>query len=394
MTKKPADSWGADRIGVIALVPDCWQGIWGTRHHVLSRLARQFEVVWVEPSTGWRDYWPRKSPAKAHGNDNPWIDIPGLTVFDPGRWLAEVYKPAQLGNWLRHRRIASAHRTLRSKGCQKIVLYLWRPQFAWGIQATDIDLTCYHIDDEYQFSPIDQPDDPIEVELINKSDLVIIHSPKLLEKKGGLNPDTIFVPNGVNFAQWSAKTSEPRDLAEIPRPRAGYIGVIKSQLDFALLLTLTEKCPDWSFVFVGPRGTVEPKQSLLKELEGRANTYFLGNRLLPELPGYAQHLDACMMCYEVNDYTNCIYPLKIHEYLAASQPVISSPIRAVKSFDHVVRIAHDAEEWQSALVESLESTTNSSVSREARRAVAAKHDWDILTARIADAIRERLSAAP
>ena len=58
-TDQAAVDWSAagKRIGVIGLVPDDWQGIWMPRHYVMSRLARHFEVVWIEPPKGWRDYW-------------------------------------------------------------------------------------------------------------------------------------------------------------------------------------------------------------------------------------------------------------------------------------------------------------------------------------------------
>lgn len=46
-----------------------------------------------------------------------------------------------------------------------------------------------------------------------------------------------------------------------------------------------------------------------------------------------------MMPYEVNDYTNCIYPLKLHEYLATGRPVVATPIDMVEPFADAVRVA-------------------------------------------------------
>lgn len=38
-------------VGVLALVPDTWGGPWQPRHHVLTRLANVFPVVWdFEPT--------------------------------------------------------------------------------------------------------------------------------------------------------------------------------------------------------------------------------------------------------------------------------------------------------------------------------------------------------
>jgi len=45
-------------VGVLALVPDTWGGPWQPRHHVLTRLAKIFPVVWVNPLKGSPRYEP------------------------------------------------------------------------------------------------------------------------------------------------------------------------------------------------------------------------------------------------------------------------------------------------------------------------------------------------
>jgi glycosyltransferase involved in cell wall biosynthesis len=378
-----------DDVGVIALVPDNWHGLWMPRHHVLSRLARHFEVVWMEPARPWRDYWLRPTQKK-HATAEP--AIPGFTHYEPGRWRPEVHQPRPLREWLNRRRLAAARRILERKGCTRIVLYLWRFEFGWALEAGPADLTCYHIDDEYQFSTEERPNDPAEVAVLRGVDLVIVHSPKLMEKKGGINPDTIAVPNGVDFQAYSAPTAEPEDLSAIPRPRIGYIGVLKTQLDFDLLLDLSRRRPEWSFVLVGPQGHLGSKAATVEQLGAQANVRFLGNRKYRDLPAYTQHMDVCIMCYEVNSYTNYIYPLKLHEYLAAGQPIVSAPIQSVLKFGDVVRLAATPAEWEAAIAESLTPAAQSASAMAARRAIAAEHDWDRLVQQIADTFRSRLAA--
>jgi glycosyltransferase involved in cell wall biosynthesis len=378
------------RVGIIALVPDTWcHETWALRHQILTRLAGHFEVVWIEPSLGWRDHW-LKGRGRAAGTEQVLAAVPSFSVFSPGRWLPEVFKPRAFGNWLRRRRVIAARRFLERRGCDRIVLYIWRPEFAWAVGAIPADLTCYHIDDEYQFSTTPAPEDPQEIGLIRAAGQVIIHSPRLLERKGRINPNTAFVPNGVDYRAYVAPTREPQDLAAIPRPRMGYVGVVKAQLDLALHLELAQRNPGWSFVFVGPQGYLGDKQHLIAKLGSLPNVHLLGGRKVTELPHYTQHLDVCLMSYEVNDYTNCIYPLKLHEYLASGRPVVSAPIESVLPFGKVVRLASSLEEWERSLALCLEPQASSHEAVAERRAVAADHDWDALVSRIARLFRQQL----
>jgi len=76
------------KVGVIALVPDRWRGIWMPRHHVVGRLARHFDVIWIEPAAGWREYWLPGATPEADIQSTPPEEF-GLTLYDPGRWLPE-----------------------------------------------------------------------------------------------------------------------------------------------------------------------------------------------------------------------------------------------------------------------------------------------------------------
>jgi glycosyltransferase involved in cell wall biosynthesis len=282
---------------------------------------------------------------------------------------------------------------LKQKGCKKIILYIWRPEFGDMLDKFNYDLSCYHIDDEYTFSESDLPNDEAEVQLISKVDQVIIHSAGLLAKKGDINPNTIHIPNGVDFAAYSTPTAESEDMKNIPHPRIGYVGVIKKQLDFKLLVELAQRHPDFSFVFVGPYGYLGDSSQLVKKLEKLDNTYFLGAKKVEQLPSYTQHMDVCILCYLVNAYTNYIYPLKLHEYLATGKPVVSASINSVKEFEHVVKIANSTDEWSEALVQSLCEEETSHEQTLLRINVAKQYDWNLLVRKITRIFCEKLGPA-
>ena len=187
---------------------------------------------------------------------------------------------------------------------------------------------------------------------------------------------------------------EPADLKGIPHPRAMYTGVVKGQLDFALILSLAERHAEWSFVLVGPRLSIGAKADLVARLERLPNVHFLGGKPIEALPAYVQHADVTMMCYELTAYTNFIYPMKLHEYLASGRPVIGTPIRTLLDFSQVVSLARTPDEWSAALAASLSPAATSAESVAARRAVAAEYDWDAIRARVLAAPGECAARTP
>ena len=374
-------------ICVIALVPDQWAGVWGVRHQVLTRLSRHFRVIWVPPVPGWREAWT--APATATDDGAPLPD--GMVVLEHSRLYPAFFRPAWLADYMRGKVAAGIMAQARLSGARKIVLYLWRPQFSALLNRIPHDLSLYHIDDEYSFSDTEVPVADEEARLIAAVDRVFIHSPGLLEKKGGINPQTAYIPNGVDYRAYAEAVAEPADLAAIPGPRVGYVGVIKKQLNLELMSELAVMRPDWSFVLVGPVGNVAGKEQWLAKLRASENVHLLGGKPADELPGYVQHLDVCTMAYEANAYTQYIYPLKMHEYLAAGKPVVSTPIRTVRSFGAVVDLVETPEQWLRAIENNLEPGANTPAQTAARQAVARAHDWDKAVAEIVVQIQAGLA---
>ncbi len=313
-----------------------------------------------------------------------------MEVYRPEWWLPAVGKPKGLASLTFKLRLQRARQRLLARGCSKIVLYLWRPEYAAALALAPHDLSCYHIDDEYSFSPVELPLSPVEENLIRSAGQVFIHSPAMMEKKGNLNCNTQFAPNGVDYAAFSRPLPEPEDLRPVPHPRIGYCGGLKNVLDWPLLLQLVERHPHWSFVFTGSVRPHAQVPAYISQLASRPNAFFLGSKTTDKLSAYVQHFDVCLMPYLRNDYTKYIYPLKLHEYLASGRPVVSSPIRTVQDFLQVVLPANSPEVWSQMIERGLSAQENTPERRAQRQKVAQAHDWDGLAENIAAAIARRL----
>ncbi len=374
-------------VGVTALVAERWGTMWLSRHQILTRLARYFNVVWYDPPQTWRQSLAGRSTSIADPTPPP---RDGFSVYRHGPLLPKFYRPAPLRRATEHARLGRVHARLKAAGASRFVLYTWRPAFAEALDLADYDVSCYHIADEYSFATDEQPLSQTERHLIERVDQVFVHSPALLEKKGRINPHTAYVTNGVDYDAFAADVAEPADLAAISHPRIGYVGRLKSQLDWETLSAIATRRPDWSLVLVGPIGHMGDKAEAKDRVMALPNVHYLGNRSVREIPAYTRHMDVCLLCYALTDYTRYIFPLKLHEYLAAGRPVVGSDIRTLRDFPGVVRIAHDVDQWIAHIEAALSPGERSSSQVESRRRVARAFDWNVLTETIAATLCERL----
>jgi len=367
-----------NNIGILTCVPDLWGDIWSSRHHVMSRLSRYYKVLWVSPPLPWRQV-----PSIGFSNMN----TRGINRVSSNLWAyaPEWYLPCKTRfkfvlhcwDWARRRKIK---RFLSEMGIKRLILYLWRPEYGSYVGKFDEELVCYHIDDEYTFSfDKDLPVSKTEGDLIERSDVVFIHSKSLLKKKGHLNPETHYMPNGVDFERFREILSDAavnlHELDEIPRPRIGYVGYIKDQIDLDLIHHIAKEKKNWSIVLIGPASLnhmeVKRKIELLRK---EKNVFILGAKKPDELPICINKLDVCLMCYRKNEYTKHIYPLKVNEYLACGKPVVSTYLENLKDFEPLIYFAGDADDWIKKIHRCLDE--NDSAKNARRIAVSEQNSWD------------------
>lgn len=368
---------------------DSWGARWNSRHQVLTRLARQFPVVWVNPAGEWRSALRERRWGPTERS------IDGLprefVVHDSSPLTPVVYRPRWLGSALLRARLSRARVSLERRGCTHVVLYLWHVDLADAISAVRSELSVYHIYDEYSHSEHDMPLDAAEERLVRSVGQVFTVSPTMQARKGVLNRHSTLISNGVDYEALATPAPEPADLRSVPHPRIGYTGYVKKQIDWELLLGLAQRRPDWSFVFVGARRPHPEIDAVLTRMDAMPNVHFLGGKPTSELSLYPQHFDVCLMPYRVNDYSKYIYPLKLNEYLATGRPVVSAPLPALRGSEHLVTIARGVDEWERAIRGQLEPAAMDDDRQRARQAEARRHDWSMIADQIATVIRERIA---
>ena len=378
-----------------------WHGSWSTPQQLMTRLARDNRVLYVDQPRSFLYGLKKRSP-KGEG----WWEGPPLQLMDAG---LHVYHPphrfvpvgglplpvARAALSLNARMLArQINHVLRRLSFRDVIL--WDFSVLHGLSARWIPhaLHLYDIADiweEYAGNPRDR--ELIrwaDAELTRRADLVFPSTEWIHETHAALNPKQVVVPHGADYEHFSkarwAETPVPPELAQLPRPIVGCIGVMDpARFDALLLDALAEARPGWSFVLVGP---VLPGLDMAR-LETRPNVYLTGNKPIAELPNYLKAMDATLIPYRVNALTRRIFPLKLMEYLSGGKPVVSSAMKAVAAFAPLAGIAETPDEFLARLEQAI--AEDSEAARDARQALAREHAWEAVAARKSRVVAEALA---
>jgi glycosyltransferase involved in cell wall biosynthesis len=231
-----------------------------------------------------------------------------------------------------------------------------------------------------------------EDELLRRVDLVFANGLVLLAAKNKYG-NAISVPMTADFELFSRsrlpETLVPHDLEAIPHPRIGYIGNLNDKVDFALLGQLATARSNWSFILVGPTNIrTADVQSDFEALQSLPNVFLFGSQPRESLPNYIKGFDVCTMCYRENGWANSVYPLKLHEYLAAGKPCIGSGLASLREFSEVVQIATTRQEW----LEAIQLAIDDKDPKRAERRVQVAHEnrLEVRIATIEKAIEQKM----
>lgn len=241
--------------------------------------------------------------------------------------------------------------TLGAEGLR--VAWLYKPEQVWLAGMANEAHLLYECYDEYRYDMSGRAlDDVRELEhkILDIADIVCVTSEQLLAGRDTFCDLTKVVPNGVDFELFNSRPDKiPDDLQKLPRPRIGHIGNLMECLDLDLLRGLIESRPAWSFVHIGP---VSPDADTTP-LHELPNLHFLGVKPQEDLPAYMSGLDAGLMLFKQNRFTNAVDPLKLYEYLAAGIPVVSTRFASLGQAEEVIWIARDLPEFIDCLEEAL-----------------------------------------
>lgn len=344
-----------------------WDFVFQRPQHLLTRAARDFEVVFVEEPIFGGDI---AAPRMEHH-----LTPEGVTVAVPH--LPEGLSPEA---------IVAAQRTLLDElvttlgaASRRVIAWFYTPMAMEFADRLEADLMVYDCMDELSLFRGASPRlVALEQALLDRADLVFTGGRSLFEAKRDRHRSVHCFPSSIDAGHFRAARdpgAEAPELAGIPHPRIGFFGVIDERMDLDLVDALAAARPDWSFVMVGPVVKIDPGS-----LPRHANIHWLGGRRYAELPGLLAGWDAGFMPFALNESTRFISPTKTPEFLAAGLPLVSTPITDVvrdwgSQGAGLVAIARDAEGFARAIADMLAETDRAAWIARVDRALAGQ-SWD------------------
>jgi len=320
----------------------------------------------------------------------PWVFIHDIIALKRP-WLQELNM-----RMLRHGLVRAMRKAGISEG-PDIVAWAFHPYEVAYLDLLVDPLRVYECWDDHQEFPSVKSNPALcewigelEQRICARADLVFATSRALERKMSSMHGNVVMVPNGVDFKHFNAgangNSHKPEYNTEGDHPRIGFVGKINEKLDLSLLDRVSAQRPEWIFTIVGPFDA-QPRLRLspaYKRIHERRNVRLTGPRPYQKVPAIVSSFDVCTIPFVVNDLTRAIYPLKLHEYLAAGKPVVSTDLPEVRQFEDVVYIARNAEEFEQMIERAL--AEDCPELRQRRIEVARQNSWEVRAKAIVKAI--------
>lgn len=365
--------------------------LWTNQHHLMSRLAHENKVLFVEslglrqPQLAGRDI--ARMLRRLRRGLAPPRTIDGLHVLSPLVIPAHRFAAVRRLNAALLPRIV--RRATRRLHMSKPILWGYAPQAECLIGTLAPSFVVYHCVDDVASQPgVDAASfRAAEQRFAAAADLVLASSPPLAERLEGVAERVTYAPNVADVDLFASALERGDCDAAVERlrpPRIVFTGaIVETKLDLELIVELARLRPDWSFALVGPVGPGAPGTDVA-QLRSEPNVHLLGTRRYTELPDVLRCADAAFIPYEINPLTSSVFPMKVYEYLAAGLPVVSTPLPSLRDTADVT-FAAGAQEMAEAL-ESVLSEAGPDA-RAGRSSRAMTHSWDRRIEEIEDAMR-------
>jgi len=362
-----------------------------SRHHLMRELAKRHRILFVNnqvnPVTAWRVLSRERRMAKWRA----WFDRRrSLTQVEAGIWVLEPPPVIPMGGLNSADIFEKVYRVnqyfLRQavqRACDGLAMrspVLWISFNVLSseslIGALNESLVLYHCTDALEAMPgTSRFAVSIEARILRAVDLTITSSRALQQAKSPFTKACHWVPNAADTRHFNQAmdpvTPIHPALNGLNGPTLGFMGHLEERVDFQLLEAIAQTRPDWQLLLAGP--VIPQRQAALARLTRHPNVFHLGLLERSALPSFLKGIDVALIPFVKSAQTRAIYPLKLHEYLAAGKPVVMTDFAELPDLSPHAVVADDTAAFIAAIAHAL--TQNAREHRLARAHLASNHDW-------------------
>lgn len=365
---------------------------WG-RHpsscqHLIRRLRADHPILWAN-TVGTRQV-KADSFTLRRGLEKIENWSKGLKQVDRQMWTIDLPMLPGMSNRLlrqlnRHLVTARLRSVLTGLGMEAPVVLTTLPYVGWLIRGLRRRALVYYCTDDYSYWPSADREtlQRADRELSQEADLILAASQALYRQHAAMGRCEYY-PHGVDFAHFASvqklREADPA-LAQLPRPRIGFFGLIYEKIDFDLLDGVAEHFHNGSLVLIGPRTYSPP------EFGRRNNVHFLGQKPYEDLPRYLAGLDVLLLPYVDDAMIRQSGPLKLRECLASGKPTVSIDVPEVRALLPHVRVAPNRQVFCQKVGEALKESP-ASASIRARQQAVESDGWDSRASRLTGYLRQ------
>ncbi len=382
---------------VFLCVGNDWGRHWSSILHLFRVIARDHRVIWVN-SIGQRA--PRLSKRDIlrllEKVRRPRLQSMVEEMAADGRPVA-VIEPRvlpyhqfgfvrQINTWILRRQLTPVLEKWLSPG-QELVFVTSNPAAVDLVGRFGARLSLYYCMDDYAKMPdMDASiNDACEPLILAAVDCTFATSRALCASKRARHYETVHLPQGVDFRHFRRGLVCPAPMAQIPRPIIGFQGIVGRRVDLALFEKIARTFPHASLVAVGRR------EADISSLRRYKNFFHFDHVPYAQLPAWVAQFDVGLIAYVTDGHTESVNPLKLLEYLALGQQIVSTALPELLRYREYVHMAENHEGYLQALTEVLSRYPFDEAEKARRREFARGQSWEARAEKFL-AICDQLSA--
>jgi glycosyltransferase involved in cell wall biosynthesis len=364
---------------IICVSPVPWDyPIWTNRQHIISILSKKHRIIYVFHPYLVRSVIKRKIKKNKRlliekYNQNLWIYTPFIFPF------SNISQGIQKINVIIS--CFFLKKMLKKLRFDKYVLWFYDPEGVFYLDLLSPFMSCYDCVDDYSKMPSYKSDKKknrlirMENELVRRCNFVFTTSEILYRKKIKFNNNTFLVENVGDFQHFNKALKKlsklPVELEKLPKPIIGFVGALDSyKVDYDLIKFIAGEKPEWSIVLIGDN----MGSHNVANLKNYGNIILLGRKEYKLLPEYTVHFDVCIIPYVLNEYTKCVFPIKLFEFLSVGKPVVSTALPSIIKYNNIISIAKSYEQFVELIEKSLNE--NSEEKMNDRITLSKNNTWE------------------